>query len=260
MPLGIWNQIDEVALYLGLTRLDGESDSDFYNRIRKFSKWKYKTDYNTLVHSIPLQTGLETYKIATITSEHPFKCVVEWEYFTVETFPTDGSAGEFARVFINSNDTVIKKIKDTIDKFQYIHMTLENQDNVNIHQRFIVRGSNTKIVTDFTDNRSYKLEYKNIVRGSFSASNRFLCRKEVESLQDLNQAGDYFVDYDNGYLQTYSDISDGVYISYKYYSPSFDMEGTELNLIPMNIFGKYGASDDIANAMPYLLNNKVWGK
>ena len=75
MAIGIWNNIDDLALFLGLKRLNYETNDELSNRIKLMSRWKYRTDYYTQAHSIPLQAGLKTESvilIKNINKNHAF--------------------------------------------------------------------------------------------------------------------------------------------------------------------------------------------
>lgn len=261
MSLAIWNKLDEVALYLGIERLDGETDEEFGLRIKKFSKWKYGTSYNTQAHSIPLQCGLETKPIFSISSEVPFECIVGWDYFTVRTLPVGSAPVEYARVFIQLEDNVISKIEEAVSKLSSVKFTIIDDSLRDIHNRFIIRISNMHVASDFVGGSSYKLSHSNLIRGGFSPNDRFNCRTEKSSLIDLKRSGDYFVDYETGFVATFNTIpEEGFMVSYKYYDPEIIIEATELALIPINELVKYGITDDMIDMIPYLLEGRVWGK
>lgn len=252
MSFNIWNNLDETALYLGLERLDSETNESFNNRIREFGKWKYKTDYLSQVHSISLQLGLSVDKIVKLRSDYDFECKLDWEYFTLE------NSQEYLRVFIGELDSRLYKILNVIDNSSTFRYTLYSNPASATLCKFLVRNSNVKVYQDYLVSNRYNLRYKNIIPGSITCSNRFLLRNEKLSIPDLKKDGDYFVDYKNGYIELFYPDFNGEYITYKHYDTSFYLESTELNLSPMNNITKYGITDELINNIPYLLNNRVW--
>jgi hypothetical protein len=82
---------------------------------------------------------------------------------------------------------------------------------------------------------------------------------EKTNILDLGKNGDYFIDYDKGYIQIFSPNFTGAFVSYKYYDNTFRLETTELNLSPTNLKFKYGITDECVDLIPYILGNQVWG-
>jgi arsenate reductase-like glutaredoxin family protein len=262
MDFGIWNHLDEMGLYLNISRLEYETDEDFYTRIKKFSKWKFKTDYYTLAHSVPLQLGLDTVNMLEITTVNGkrFVCDINWEYFTLESFNDDGSSSEYIRIYINTHATTVQKVLDIINTssidFQYI---IYNSSFNRYPFKNIIRNTNTFMYKDYISNKASNLSNKNIIKKTLRSNNNSVINREVSSLLDLKKKGDYFVDYENGYIETYSIIDGPIDISYQYYTPRFILEYTDVNLIPVNVIAKYGITDDLIDMIPFILANQTWG-
>lgn len=260
MSIGIWNNIDELALYLGIKRLDGETDEELNRRIKILSKWKYKTDYYTQVHSIPLQLGLETSGIAIIESinNNKFECTIDWDYLTIKEILPNGTIGEMVRFFLEADGA---KIEDAIsrinasDNFRIIYLdNSKNQKSTN----FLVRNSNIKITSVEINNKYSFLGNKDIVRGSVRVNSKNY-RKEVSSISVMKRPGEYFIDYENGFIQTYDNEPESTVIGYQYFDQAFMMEYTELNLVPANRFFAHGLTDNSMKLIPYLLNDITVG-
>jgi hypothetical protein len=262
MSFGIWNNLDDAALYLGVSRLDYESDEVFYNRIKKFGKWKYRPDYFTQVHSLPLQIGLDFRTIMEIksASDKRIEYVLDWEYFTLETFNDDGSTNEYIRVFINTPDCTLEKITDLLDSSEDIEYLFFKENYKNYSTKNLIRNKNTFVKKESISSKNSNLENKNIIKGSFRAINTQLFKREVDSLQDLKKDGDYFIDYENGYVETFTIPTDVANITYKFFKKNIRIEHTDLNLIPLNIISKYGVTDKFIDLVPYILAGNVWGK
>lgn len=256
MAFGVWNNLDEVALYLGLERFSYETDEKLFSRLKKFSKWKYRTDYYTQMHSIPLQVGLDTFnvlEIYAINSELEFKCSIDWEYFIID------SDEEYIRVFINTEDATLKKITDQIDKSENFNYRLIKGSFKNFPIKYLVRNKNYRITRDFVTSKSFNLSNKNLQFNSLTAIDTNICKKRRDSLQDLKRPGDYFLDEKVGYLELYDKDFSSFYVSYKHYKPKFIIEGSEINLIPLNIITKYGLSDKLINMLPCIMDDISWG-
>lgn len=260
MSLNIWNQLDEVALYQSLDRMVGETDEDLFARMKKFAKWRCKTDYNTQVHTIPIQSGLLTYPILDITCDHPFEMKIDWEYFYIQNFPENPEDKEYARVFINMDSSPINKITEVLNSLPSFNYRVLDPYYTGIHHRFIARACTVTVETDFVSAKNMNLSHKHLLKGTLRADSGLYCKTEKESIQDLKVPGDYFLDCEAGYLQTYSNVEDGFFVTYRRYMPKASIEATELNLIPVSTLVKYGLTDDVIELVPYLLNGKVWGK
>ena len=255
----VWNNIDEIALYLGLSRLDSESNEDFVNRIRKFSRWKYGTDYYTLVHSIPIQLGLETSLICRFvnTKGNKFKCTIDWEYFTLEELIPEG---EYIRIYIFGEGNSINKILETVSKstsFSIDYCDNLSSDFLSLTQKscdFIIRNTNIRTNYVYLDTTSYMLDDKNIVPGSLSLKDKLI---EVTNIPALVKNNTYYCDYEKGYVEFNKINFKPILASYQYFDTSFALEYTELNLIPASLYYKNGLTPTSLNHMQYTLNNIV---
>jgi hypothetical protein len=271
MAFGIWNNLDELGLYLGLERISYETDEDYSSRIKQFAIYKYKTDYYTQAHSIPLQLGLSTYEAIRLTCTYetdgesidvPFQCKVDWEFIYFENFPPAGQENlkEYIRIFINSPDATIRKILNILDNSTTFKYTLLRGAYKRLNCKFLIRNSNVATGRDFVNSKYATLSQANIIDGSFNVEDITTCKKRVASLLDLRRDGDYYIDRVTGYMQTFSDITLGFFVTYQYYKPYFSIEATELNFIPLNTIAKYGITDQFADYAKIILKDKVWGK
>lgn len=249
----IWNNLDEVALYLGLERLDSETNESFYNRIRKFGQWRYKTDYYTQVHSIPLQLALDTKNLVKIYSPYKYKCNLDWEYFTLS------NSQESLRVFIGGESS-LSKILNCIENSSTFSYRLYDENLRDTPCKTLIRNSNIKRIEEYIPSNKSRLTNCDIVPGSIVPKSFVTLRNEKENPTLLNKIGDYFIEYKIGYIEFLQNEFDGGFIQYDYYDNTFCIEFTEMNLIPFNNFIKYGITDDSINMIPYLLNSRVWGK
>lgn len=252
MSFNIWNNLDEMALFLGLTRLDSESNEDFFNRIKAFSRWKYKTDYYTQAHSIPLQLGLKTDSIMKILSTYKYECTIDWEFFYLK------NEIENIRVYIGA-DATLQKVLDAINASSTFTYKLYDDLAGSIDFKYIIRNKNIKTGEDFIDEPRVTLENKDIIQGTVKCLENGILITEKSSLLELKKQGDYFVDYKTGYLEIFHPNFLQATIFYRYYDPVFYIESTELNLKPTNLEFKYGLVDGNVDTVKRLLSGKVWG-
>lgn len=260
MAFGIWNNLDEAGLYLNIERLENETDEIFHSRLKKFGKWKFKTDYNTQVHSIPIQAGLDTKNLMEVTCSKRFKATLDWEYFIAESFNEDGTTSEYIRVFINTPDCTLRKITDILEASTDFTLLAYSETYKDYRLKGIVRGTNTFIHSEQIQAKYWNLSKKNIVDKTFRSDNSVVINREVSSLPELKSRGDYFLDKENGYIETYSPVAKNINVTYRYYNPRFIIEYTDINLIPLNILAKYGVTDDLVDMIPYILAKQAWGK
>jgi hypothetical protein len=259
MAFNIWNNLDEIALYLGLERLDSETNESFYNRIRQFGRWKYRTDYYTQVHSIPLQLALETNNLVKISSlsnfgrDTNYTCKIDWEYFTLN------NSQESIRVFIGAKDCKLSKILTAIENSNTFTYKLYDESAIELPCKFLIRNTNIKTVDEYIASNKFRLDNKNLLFGSVKAKELITLKNEKEALDGLKITGDFFVDYKLGYIEFLQNDFTGGFINYKYYDDSFCLESTDINLIPLNNYCKYGFTDEFIEQLEYVLNDKVWG-
>jgi hypothetical protein len=105
MAFTITNFLDDVALYLNLIRLPGETNEDFTSRIKSFSTVKFGTDYLTQIQSVMLQTGLKKTPIIELTSPDPYKINIDGEFIEFRSYYKDaekyGTLKNYFKVFLS---------------------------------------------------------------------------------------------------------------------------------------------------------------
>jgi hypothetical protein len=260
MSFGIWNSLDETALYLGLERFKSETNDELAHRIKQFAKYRYKTDYYTQVHSIPLQCGLNTDPFAIIRNKNGnnFICEIGWDIFTLKEILPDGSQGEYIRIFLEGKNVLINKVSATIASGNSFELNFIDEYKINLPVSYLVRNKNVKNYKEKITDRYFQLENTNIVAGSFLVDHDSF-KYSVDGITGLKKEGDYFIDYKTGVIQTYDIIQSEIDIAYQYYEKVFFLESTELSLTPMNRVFAYGITDDNYQYIPYLVDQLVAG-
>jgi hypothetical protein len=256
MALNVWNTLDEAGLYLGMERFSYETDENLFNRIKLFSKWKYKTDYFTQMHSIPLQIGAKYFNVVEIFStieDNEFKCNCDWEYFTLE------DSVEYLRVFINTEGCMLSKILEGIDKLTNFDYRLIKSQYVSFPTKYLIRKKNYAIAKDIISSKDTILNNKNIMYESLDSRSKHISDRQ-SSISEVQKAGDYFVDEKAGFLHIYDAEPEPFSVTYKYYNPKFIIEGSDMALVPLNIIAKYGITDKLIHLLPSILDGQVWGR
>jgi hypothetical protein len=100
------NGLDDVAFYLGIHRLPGETDENFFSRIKRLAKIKYGINYETSVESINEQLGNSLEPILKIECDLPFTFELTEEYIEIKIFNSDGSQKSYTKIFTNIQNTI----------------------------------------------------------------------------------------------------------------------------------------------------------
>ena len=252
MALGIWNTIDELGLYLGIERLPKENDDSFKERIYNVSRYMYKNNSYELVKSTSAQAGMKTLPILKINSNKYFKCSIDYDYFTLET---DSS---YVRVFIGRETIQLAEIVDKLKKISDITFNLYKEEYNELEVKYLIKNTNIKITEEFASETSIVLKNKNIIEGSIEFSDSENFHHKVNSLEDIKNTGEYFIDYKNGYIQSKSSSELGQTIKYKYVESPFILEYSELAITPVSQYFKYGITRDAIRTIEFLLHRNTW--
>lgn len=259
MSFNIANYIDEVALLIGANRLPGESDEFFVDRIKRLSKIRYNTDYNTLIRSCHEQCGLKIRPFAKLTCIYPFTINIDEDFVHIRTFPGYQAIGKYIRIFYNINTGAMKKIHSTI--LLNTEFTLEILDqyiyNTSIRE-LLFRGSNYRTQNEVCKARCNRLEYGQLVPDSLGSQSSYILRRKY-SLPDIKASGDYFIDEAKGYLELATDQVDPFIATYNHYNDVFIFELCEMNLVSAFNTIKYGLSDRFISAYSKIAEGKVLG-
>lgn len=252
MSFGIWNSIDEVALYLGIDRLPKESDDSFKNRVYNISRYMYKNDSYSMARSIAGQCGFDVLPAFQIDSAEDFKCTIDYDYFILET---DTS---YLRVFIGRDDIAITEILNGIDKLDDIGYTLYSPAVTGCVARNILRNTNVKFHKEFIYETSVQLKKKNIIEGSIEFEDKVNFINSVDGIPSIKNSGDYFIDYQNGYLQSKNTSDIGQIIKYSYIEKPFVVEYSDISVKPVNNCFQYGITNDSLASIEFLLHRNTW--
>ena len=252
MAFGVWNNLDEVAAYIGLDRFGGESDEEFYKKIKLLARYKYKPDYISQIKTISTLIGLKSKPVLRFTGTEKYICELNWEYFTYK------NSEKYIRTYIGTPSCKLSKILNILNQ-ESIEYSLLDETYANLKCEYLIKNSNIKFTRDYISKKRNRLLYDNIVPGSLVIADKFNIKNEVSSLIDLSNKGDYYIDYENGYIELFDPEISGSYVSYKYFDKSFTIEHSELNLKPVNIISKYGINDELIFLLEYIMDDHTWG-
>lgn len=261
------NNLDDIAIYLGITRLNGEIDSDFASRIKRLAKIGYGINYNTSVSNICEQIGLSKSPALRIESSVPYTVEVKEDKILLTTFPASGTS-KFYSVFINipvtldSNGSVIssplKKFIDVISTDSDFAITIIDSDYLKLPREHIFKNRNFSFSQQVIYNRRSIVNAKNVLYGSMSSDSSLMV-SSVSDLQSIQKGTDYYFDYTTNYLELGSDSFSPFAISYTDYSNIFVIYKTQFNITSVYNYMQYGMSDNVASILRSILSTKSIG-
>lgn len=242
------NTVDKLGLLFSLERLKNEDDETYKSRIYQISQIGYKPDLYSIWKSISIQCGLEIYPAIQIQSEEEFICELGYEYFSIET------QDKFGRVFIGEDSITLSKIVDLLGKLSFDYTCFSD---LNTPIRNLIKTANYKQDVAIMIGKNLLLN-KRIIKNSIVFEDTTNFNNEVSDILSIKNAGDYFVDYENGYIEGYSYRNEGQYLKFKYIDSPFLIETSELSLTPVNNLFKFGITKNTEKIIKLLLSNNIW--
>lgn len=268
-PFVTTNGLDDVAVYLGVYRLPGETDNNFLSRIKRIAKVKYGTDYKTSIESINEQLGNSLVPLLKIESVYPFTINITDEYIELVSFNNDGSKRSYTKVFTNIQNIIssngvtiysplIKLLERVNDDFS---ITILNEEYKEVTRESIFRGNNFKTsLKNIINKKRTKISMSNsncsILPSSFKDDGMYMIER-VSDIQSINGYGKYFFDEDLQYLELFADNVQPFSLTFTEYEKSFIIKKANINAISISNYIKYGISNNFINMLFLILNNKV---
>lgn len=263
------NGLDEVAVYLGIYRLPGETDGNFYGRIKRLAKIKYGIDYETCTESINEQLGNSLSPIMKIECDLPFTFEINEEFIEIRIFNHDGSVKSYTKVFtniqnitLNNGNSIYGPLIKLLERIPTdIKVTIIDDDYRNINRELIFKSSNFNInrLNIISNKRSIiKMEHKDgaILSGSIKDDGSSMINR-VYDLQSINTYGSYYLDEKQNYLELFAETIQPFSMSFIEYKKTFIIYKSNINIVPINNYIKYGISNNFINLLYLLLDNKV---
>jgi hypothetical protein len=258
------NNLDEVAIYLGINRLNGEEDSDFLSRIKRIGLHRYGTDPKTSQVSINDTTGLLLQPIILLYCKYPYKIKIDNEFITIRVFK-DGEI-KFASIYIaNISDQAtlsslpLYRLKSYLDSHtELFSYDIVDQSLMNTSNEFIFNNFNYNIGLQEIKAKKTKLHTKNIIPGTLTSST-FIFSNRVSSIPDIQKIGDYYYDDEIRYLEIATDNPNRFTLSYEEYDKHFMIEKTPISLMPVLDYAKFGFCDRFIELLEIYLSERGIG-
>lgn len=256
MAFTVTNNLDDVAIYIGLTRLPGETDEAFTSRIKRFANIRYGIDTRTSVRSIMEQVGLKMTPAAKITCSKPYSFTISQDYITLESF---GASAEYVRIFIHDINNIPDKVYERVLATNGFNIEILDADAwSNLGKETLFRNSNIKIEQEAVSRKRTIFKTSRMLDGTFKSTSPYITTKK-DSPQDIRRIGDYYIDYEINYLEIYNDPTDVFGVTYTSYEEYSILYRTEFNLIPISNYSKYGISDNYISILDSYLKGRSLG-
>jgi len=241
----VWNQFDEHGLVVGIKRNAAESNWEYKRRLFDVFTNRANSTYKGLVNGITRELGLSLFQPITINpkvdgdgvflAEDPYikfdgvylllysdytNNVLDW---AIDRYEPGGNYEHLYRLVDAINDTSYFEANLDLAVYRETRsMTLINQSN---------RLENTEAVPSST---KFKLAYDHIVNGSVVFERTDLFLTEKTSTSTVASRGDFYIDYLNGIVTSYSIPGMDTVVRYKYSDYPFQPWASEIILQDIN--------------------------
>ena len=260
MAFNITNYLDDVALYLGLYRLPGETDENFVARLKRFAKIRYGLDYKTQVNSIGEQVGAKIYPIAEVLCPIPYTIEIKFDFILIQTFPEDGSDPIFIRSFINPHENLLTKLQDLLSSQSVITLNIIDNSFKNLDNNLILRGKNFDLGKELLTGKYNRLQHGKLIKTLTQIEDSVYIQNKVDFFPDVKRLGDYFFDPEIGFVAIHLDRgTTDIGIAYTYYQERYLIMASTVTLTPIKEIIRYGLNDKFITLIPSLLENHSSG-
>lgn len=220
------NHFDQMGLLLGLPRLPGEKNPDYRLRLLDVYTRRAGSNLTGLVNGITRELGLDQYDALTIsTSSSTYPRVIvhdtEIQFYSKWRISTDYVLEGTLDIFSRDSDSyyldgLISEINDLASFSASLASGIDGHT-----PSFVLTQTDSR---QWQDNEEIKpmhrihLDNTAIIKGSlkFSYEGRNIYVSEKTSEDNVTSAGDYYVDYTNGILYSYSLPSVNITCRYMY--------------------------------------------
>lgn len=228
-PRNAWNQFDEHGLISGLQRIRGEENWSYRRRLADVFVHRANSSYRGLVNGITRELGLSLSqpiiinpKINPITgtflAPDPYvKFDGVWIYLFSDY--QNGSLDYLIdRYQVGGNFEQLTRLVDLINITTYFEASFEpNANPYSKTMTILNQSSRVPVLAEpIPSTKSFRLLNKFVIPGTvlFSGTSNLL--REVSTINQVTSEGNYWVDYVNGIIKTYSTPAIGTSIKYEY--------------------------------------------
>jgi len=226
VPINVWNQFDEHAGLVGLTRLLGEKNWEFKRRTLDTFVHMANCSYQGLVNGITRELGLELFDAINISpildsdgvplAPDPYiqfdgaylllysdytNGLLDW---AIDRYQPGGNYEHIGSLITAVNDTSFFEAVARTDLYAR-SMTILNQSNrEQVKMEFIPQSTR------------FRLKNAYLVQNSVFFSNRQTFKTEMSSVLAVSARGEYHVDYPKGIVTVYTTPNHKEYVRYRY--------------------------------------------
>jgi hypothetical protein len=230
----VFNELDRFGLLLGLSRLEGERNAEYKQRLLDVLVNRAGSTYRGLINGITRELGLRIQEIFTVspirdTDGVPVapspaivfqetKCKIYSDY----TLGDDGLVTTLDRFEFGDGYT-IQDVIDTINETGLFLTDIILTDRVFDRAMTIFNQSTiTTVTSEELDTAGARIKLKN--RGLLSNSlvvRSSNLRERVDTQEELRRAGQYYVDMEEGIMYCTSSPSPGSVVRYQYRNDNY---------------------------------------
>lgn len=242
----VFNEFDEHALLVGITRLSGETNSSLRRRTLDSFAFRANSTYQGMVHAITRELGLSLFQPITVRAKMNLDGTLvatdPYIYFDganlylyedyanrtldikMDRFEPGGNFEHLGDLTSGINDfsTYFEAWLNHLDYRYYRSMNVLNQSNRGRKQEAI------EATTKFRLGQSY------LVDGSIYFSNREVFKTEVASSALVTSPGSFWIDYTNGIVKCYSMPDQGTSVTFDYHNHPWKPWASEVILHDIN--------------------------
>jgi len=263
----VGNIFDHFGSLLSIPRLPSEANRDYVERIRLSIAKKSNATYNGLINGAIRELGLNTGPSLKVSIRDDYAgdksklrfCIEEgWARIYSEWINLDDQHTGLRPVLEQETELniTVGKLADWINGSAYYKATIVGDD---LQQaRFIRVYDSRKLITEeLLPQDKMRLSQKNVVQGSLQISRSSELSRPVAEASDVNLAGEYAVDYSNGFITAYTQPTSPVLVSYIVSELEFYLEASEIRIIDLT---SRGAQRVLFNQIETDLYNDVESK
>lgn len=223
----VWNEYDRTGLLLGLSRLPGEKNKDYKQRLMDVMVNRANASYRGLINGITRELGLsisETLRIRPTTSgTMPAVVFQDTKCYVYDDYGNDSLALTMDRYEYNESYWTINQVANGISGTGLFSVEILDTSLSSSRSMTIFNQSSIDIVTSEDISNAggrYDLAHTNLITGTVSVSSPNLKRRRT-SQTDLQVIGDYYIDLVNGTLYMIGQAAAGSVIRYQYRNDDF---------------------------------------
>lgn len=242
VPISISNEFDYFGSLLGLKRLPEEKNTSYKERLFDVYVHKANSTYTGLVNGITRELDLEFFNPITVTLntgldpswspkiEFSESIVYVWKDINTKLLDIEIIRGD-----PTTPEYFIGGLVDTINTSTVFTATA---DSLYLETRSdcILNSSSTQtIINQPLQASQYNyLGNENIERHSVVFSNKKVFRLEVDTEEEADVSGTYFIDYETGYIKNFDIPSDASFIQYSFTQSPFQPKASPVIVRAVN--------------------------